>query len=386
MTDSISIAMLLSNSYNPDDRVRHEAIAMKEAGYNLTIYAWDRECLKPIHEELEGINIIRARISSGDNLGAKQIGKFLQFWLWLFQQMIANKPSIIHCHDFDTLLPGVLFKFIFRKVILVFDAHENYYALLKPYICPIFSRLIVFLETIFVRNSDLIISACENTKKYYEGKGAKNSIVVGNYKNRREYSFSNQKILKTKKEIGIQVDQLVIVYIGLLSDQRNVLPLIRALKNKPNYFLILGGKGDLENQVRSLTKNMNNVFFPGYIHPDLVPLYTSVSDIVYYGLDPSHGYAKYNAPNKLYESLAAGKAILATDAGGELSSVVQSSNCGLLIKQVNEASLDEALNLLSKESIRFNFQENAANTGISQYNWEFAKESLINGYLNITNE
>ena len=127
----------------------------------------------------------------------------------------------------------------------------------------------------------------------------------------------------------------------------------------------------------------NNVFFRGYINPDDVPIFTAVADVVYYGYSPSYAYAPFNAPNKLYEALAAGKAVLASDLGGELSQVVKSSQCGILLPKVDALAIGSAIDQLSQDSVRCVMQKRAAQAGLATYNWLTAKQRLISAYENL---
>jgi hypothetical protein len=51
------------------------------------------------------------------------------------------------------------------------------------------------------------------------------------------------------------------------------------------------------------------------VDPARIPLYTAMWDVIYYGLDASNPNARYSAPNKLFEALAAGRAVLCNDCG-----------------------------------------------------------------------
>jgi len=42
-----TIAMLLSNPLAPDPRVRKEAAFLAGRGFNVTVYAWDRQAEQP---------------------------------------------------------------------------------------------------------------------------------------------------------------------------------------------------------------------------------------------------------------------------------------------------------------------------------------------------
>lgn len=154
-------------------------------------------------------------------------------------------------------------------------------------------------------------------------------------------------------------------------------------------FLILGGKGDQEEEIRSACSKASNVYFPGYIHPDNLPLLTAASDVIYYGFDPENIYAPFNAPNKLYEALAAGKPVLAGDIGGELSSVVNNTQCGILLRKVTSDTIGAAIDVFADESSRTAMAERSREAGLTNYDWRIAKQRLTSAYhrlLSIENE
>lgn len=370
--------MLLSNPYNPDDRVRNEAIALAKAGFEVTILAWDRDCRKPVIENLDNIQIHRIHIKSGYEQRIRQLTNFIRLWLSFVKQAIKLKPYCVHCHDFDTFIPGVFIKFLRHKTKLVFDAHENYYFMMKQTGMK-GSWVIKFLERNLTRFADLLISPCLATLSYYKQFSKKQAVVVGNWKDPENYKFQNKEMEETKKKIGIN-NELVISYIGVLDKERNVIPLLNVIENDPSVFVILGGRGDQLEEITQKTKSLRNVYFPGYIHPDDVPLFTAISDIIYYGFDPKNIFAPYNAPNKLYEALAAGKTLLATDIGGELTLVVKETGCGLLIQEANETEIANAINYLKDNSNTDKFASQAKLAGESKYNWNMASKLLVDAY------
>jgi glycosyltransferase involved in cell wall biosynthesis len=164
-----------------------------------------------------------------------------------------------------------------------------------------------------------------------------------------------------------------------------VIPLINAIRERPWIFLILGGRGPQEETIRIACSSLGNVFFPGYIKPDEVPFFTALADIIYYCYNPQYAYASFNAPNKLYEALAAGKAILASNIGGEITKVVQSVKCGILISQVNTETIGCAIDQLAQESVRCPMQDRAYQAGLTTYNWAIAKKRLASTYSELLN-
>ncbi|MBI31030.1 MAG: glycosyltransferase WbuB, partial [Euryarchaeota archaeon] len=56
------VAMIVSNPCDPDPRVEKEASTLSDAGYNVTIHAFDREGEREQEAKLEGVQIKRYRV------------------------------------------------------------------------------------------------------------------------------------------------------------------------------------------------------------------------------------------------------------------------------------------------------------------------------------
>ena len=53
------VLMLLTNAFDPDPRVHHEAKALVESGYDVTILCWDRDYKTPAYEITEVSPILK---------------------------------------------------------------------------------------------------------------------------------------------------------------------------------------------------------------------------------------------------------------------------------------------------------------------------------------
>lgn len=371
--------MLLTNAYNPDDRVRNEAIVLRDANYEVIILAWDRFLNKPKVEVLDQLLIRRLRLKAGYGQGIGKIMSYVILVPFFLSNLIKLQPDIIHCHDFDTLYVGIVYSWIKRRVKIVFDAHENYYMMMKPLVSKFMAEFIALMERKITKFSDLVIASCDANATHYQDRGAKNIVVIGNWKDPIIYHFPFEQLEKKRAEIGVK-NHLIVTYIGSLTIDRNVLPLIHAIKERPGFYVIIGGTGGQESEIRQFCSTMTNAYFPGYIHPDEVPIFTAMSDIIYYGLDSSDSYAPYNAPNKLFEALAAGKPIIASDLGGDLSHIIETEKCGVLTLHLNSKTIGEALDFMENPELRKTMQENSKKAGLSVYNWRFASIELKNAY------
>ncbi|ADY73164.1 glycosyl transferase group 1 [Desulfurobacterium thermolithotrophum DSM 11699] len=72
----------------------------------------------------------------------------------------------------------------------------------------------------------------------------------------------------TRKELGIPEDGVVFCFVGRLTDNKNILNLIKAmsyLKERKNLYLLIVGSGKLEKNAKELAKNLQlrNIVFAG---------------------------------------------------------------------------------------------------------------------------
>lgn len=371
--------MLLSNPYHPDDRVRQEAIALSQAGYQVTLLAWDRDCALPEIEEADGFTVRRARIGAGYNQNAKQIVNIGRLWGWFHQQLRSMRPDVVHCHDLDTLPAGVRYRLSTRSCRLVFDAHECYRIMKQSESGLALRTAILLCERFMVPRAQLIISPCQATGEYYRDMSGRHLVVVGNWKTAADFDPPQARLDELAEKLGIG-NRLVVVYIGSLASDRLVTPLVEAARQRPDVFLILGGRGGQADTLRKLADGANNIHFPGFIHPRDVPTYTALSHLVFYGFDRRNPFAPYNAPNKLYEAIAAGRGILASDIGGELSAVIRETGCGVLLPETDTPSILRALDELANPAAREALQDRARHAYRSGYSWCTSRSRLLTAY------
>src|SRR5882672_10799862 len=75
------VLMLLTNGYDPDPRVRQEALALIRMGCQVRLLAWDRDLRFPQFETKEGVEVERVFLSSQHGRGNTQL--FIYAWLYL---------------------------------------------------------------------------------------------------------------------------------------------------------------------------------------------------------------------------------------------------------------------------------------------------------------
>jgi glycosyltransferase involved in cell wall biosynthesis len=370
------VLMLLTNAFEPDPRVHQEAKSLVENGYCVTILCWDRDCKFLPQEVIEGIKIERIHVRSTHGRGSTQVPFLLLFWVKAYARASTKGFDIVHCHDFDTLPLGYLLAKP-KRAKLIYDAHESYVDMLGN--LPGWLKLAIYkVEDFLLKRTDLLITVGEILRGAFIRRGAKQTCVVGNWKDPSQFQFPPETLKEERKRLNIFNGQLVISFIANLGMERQLQPLIAAVKGSREIFLIIGGDGPCSEIAKEASQRYANIAYLGYVNPSKVPFYTALSDIIFYGFDPVNPNSKFSAPNKLFEALAAGKAVLTGDFG-EIGGIVMETQCGLILKNFSEDQIKKGLLKLNLEVLN-RFKENASRAALVKYNWKHASSTLLVHY------
>lgn len=375
------IIMLLTNAFEPDPRVYQEAKSLINNGYGITIICWDRDYKKQAFEKINAIEIERIYVRSTHGRGVSQTIFLFIFWIKAFFRIIKNQFDIIHCHDFDTLPVGFLISKVKRKPI-IYDAHESFSDMLIGSLPGWFIKLMIFTENILIKRINLLVTVGCILEKNFRSRGVKKSCVVGNWKDLKDFNTSKDKINKLKKALNVPENKLIISFIGCFTKERKLPELLNAVSLSHNAHLLLGGDGPSRNLVVRLLKKSTNVTYLGYVNSTKIPLYTSVSDVIIYTFDKENPNSKFSAPNKLFEALAAGRAIISGNFG-EIGEIIREENCGLLLESITVDSLLKSFTSLCSNGFLKEYQQNASIAGREKYNWKKAEKILLENYRNL---
>ncbi len=381
------VIMLLSNGFDPDPRVYNEATALIENKFSVKLICWDRgkQSLRKTEEVIDGISVSRVGPKSRHNLGKLQIFNIVLFWINVGIKLLLSRVDVIHCHDFDTLPVGFLLSRI-KRCKLVYDAHENYASMIGWDVSVKLGKIVQVVEGILLKGVDLVLTVGDILREDLVRRGAKNTLVVGNWKDPKDFTVDTKTEALLLSRLGLrEKKELAICYITNLKEERQIIPLMDAVAGDNRYLLILGGRGPLEQAVWERAKNEQNITYVGFVHPKEIPQYVWFSDIVFYGFEIGNQNSKYSAPNKLFEALAAGKIIISCDFG-EIGRIVAEHKCGILIASYRAEDIRKALDMLSTESnLRETLSRNALEVGSRVYCWEMAKQGLVKAYKRLIN-
>jgi glycosyltransferase involved in cell wall biosynthesis len=155
--------------------------------------------------------------------------------------------------------------------------------------------------------------------------------------------------LALRASLGLSDDDLVVVALGRMVDKKGFAYLVDAmpelLRRAPSARLVLAGDGALYDALAEQARRLgvgDAVRMPGRIDWRDVPALLATADVF---VQPSVEDADGNVdglPNTLLEAMAAGRPIVATEAGG-IGDVVTDGQTGVLVPQRSSAALADPI-------------------------------------------
>ncbi|MFA4876134.1 MAG: glycosyltransferase family 4 protein [Methanoregula sp.] len=373
-----------------DARVFKEANSLVNDGYDVTVLCWsgiDKNKIKENHYEKIKIK----RFPKKTMLSQSMSKTFFLYFYFIFNVLkfvSKEKPAVIHCHDLDTLLAGVLLK-ILKKTLLVYDAHEDFsctYEAMYPDKKWV-SNWIRIYEKILIKFPDRVIAAesgyTQNFKKYY---GITPEII----KNFPDIDFFNPTgNLEPVITEAVLKKKVIITQIGAISPNRGLLESLEALKSlRDKVFLILIGSVSESNQkiiddtIKKEGLSDSIQILPKGIEHRKTPAYYRASYATIALLHPIPAYLT-SVPTKLYESIACGVPVIAAD-NQYIREIVEKYQVGLCVNSQDPSDITEKISwLIQNPDIREKMSENCMNLAKTKLNWKISESQLLKIYHTI---
>ena len=359
--------MLVTNEYRPDPRVHKEARALTEGGHEVTVAAWDRLGSRPRHEVMEEVKLWR--ITTGKVGG--QLALVLRYPLFLVKAMVAARavrPNIVHAHDLDTLMVGILISRL-RGISLVYDAHERYAKMIAMDVPAAVSRAVDWIERRLLPIPDAVITINEVMAEEMEKHTRDKVIVIMN-------------VIELPPESRVRVHQqhdVIVLFNPVTFEPMRYLEESMAAAAKiDNCVLRLAGSGRLKPAVERAAREYRNIEFLGHLpFSKLVEEYEKV-DVVLILADPANENYRSGTANKLGEGMAFGLPLLASK--GTLSAtVVEENRCGVTFDW-SEDNFGAAIDELRDASVRAEMGRQGREAAEREYNWGLMKDRLLEAY------
>jgi len=370
--------MLLANPFKPDLRVKREALSLSGAGHKVTILAWDRECRFPKEEVLDNVRIRRFHVAAPYGRFLRLVPGFARFYAKAILNALAASPDVIHCHDMDTLLPGIVVSLLTGSHV-VYDMHESYPDFISTFAPSALVKLLRLLEPGLLRRAGLVIVTSTMIGEIARRGGAKKVVPVMNCFDPFEVPEEERRRMR---ESLLGEGKFLIVYIGGFFAGRGLEELVRAVSKVEGVKLFMGGYGPLEGDLKLLARDLGiekRVVFGGEVDPSMVPKYDAAADLLvamYKGIDPNN---LLTIPNKYFESIASGRPILVSKIGEKSRLVTQEGN-GIALDPEDVEAVAGTIRRLVNDSAAYERLAKAAKSAQRRYSWSRMSATLVAAY------
>ncbi len=374
-----SVVFCRSNPVAPDPRVEKLAHALQQGGYDVSIIAWDRTARFPVEDTFQGIPIHRQRIPAAFGSGLANLPALLRWQVGLMRWLARNHTAfdILHACDFDTILPALVCKLLWKKAV-VYDIFDFYAEHLRR--TPEgFKRLIRFVDIQAINAADGVILVDDARVKQIAGSRPKACISIYN---------SPEDELSSLPADPVPSDgyHLRIAYIGLLQVERGIFEMLDVLRRHPDWHLDLAGFGGDEERIVQAVNSMPNVAWHGRVPYRRALELSFQADVLFATYDPAIPNHRYSSPNKVFEGMMLGKpVIVARDTN--MDAMIQDAGCGIIVQYGEERELEQALERLAGDAaLRQRLGQNARRAYEMTYSWQRMRDRLTEFYARILEE
>jgi glycosyltransferase involved in cell wall biosynthesis len=275
-----------------------------------------------------------------------------------------KKIDLIHAHG-TRANSNVYWAAHSLKIPLIYSIHGwSFHDNQKSFI----KKIRIFSEKFLTSKSVINISVSESNKQT----GIKNiesfsSVVVNNGIDQEK--FNPAKVFKNvRKELGINEQQIVLLFIARFTSHKQPLTLIHAfaiaIKTMPNLQLLMVGEGDEKDAALQLAKELsveNNIIFEPFRQD--VPDVLNAADIF---ILPS---LWEGLPIGLLEAMSMGKAVIASNVDGTCEIIKNEYNGCLIALNNLQNELAEKIILLSNDAaLRKQYGSKAMETVKNRFN------------------
>lgn len=369
------VILLRSNPVMPDPPVEKVADALLEAGYAVTVVAWDRFSAedKEVQQQFAhgSAQVVRFGIPAAFGGGLRTLGAMLRFQWKLLAWLRRNRNcfDIIHAFDLDTGLAACTALRGKRLVYHILDFYAD-----VRFNGGLAHRMVSWLERKVLERADAVMICTEQRRAQLGGSRPKQLEVIHNAPP-EIVPEQPEQLLRLQAGAG----SVKLAYVGTLTDGRGILQMLDVVKKDPRYELHIGGYGPLEGAVQNAAAEGKGVFWYGRLPYEQTLALECQCDIMLATYDPSIPNHRCAAPNKLYESLMLGKPVLMC-AGTGWDELILGEGVGVLA-DCSETGLAQGLDRLCDRRLRWEETGRAGRACYARdYSWQIMKQRLWRTY------
>lgn len=322
--------ILILSSAHPADDVRvlgKEAVTLVNAGHRVEL--WGRHKQEEIYR---GVAIHPLPQTNS------RLRRMLYLPWWLFREAMRRDADFHHLHDSELLPMGIVLALLGKRVI--YDVHEDLPgSILTRYWIPRpLRRLVAALAGLLEKTATMVLTGfVPATPAIARRFPAHRRQVVQNLPRLEEFAdYTGIRMPST--------EEAVFAYVGVLSEPRGAIQMLDALDlSPPHYRLVIMGVVAPADLFDRMTRHRAwpRVTYLGHRPRTEVMqlLMNAHAGLVLFHPEPNHVEAQ---PNKLFEYMAAGLPVIASDFP-LWRDLVGGQACGRLVNPLDPAAITRAM-------------------------------------------
>jgi glycosyltransferase involved in cell wall biosynthesis len=333
---AVKIAMLLQRTSRFDNRVLREARSLADAGHAVTIVelAPGPRGAVPVADGVD-------RLSALPPPRIKRVVPFklhrLVSGFAIARAAARLRPDVVHAHDVAMLPSGWLAARLARA-LLVYDTHE--FALGVAYRTRAFALLVRIVERLFVPRADAVITVSDGIARRLETiyRLRRPPVVVRNVADSSQAAGGRG----LRDELGLDAATPLVLHQGAPARHRGCTTLARAVERLDGVHLVFLGEGEPDFMAELRAGANGRVHFVPARAPEELLAATADADVGVTLLEDVCENHRLALPNKVFEYVAAGVTVVASDLP-ELRGLVERYGIGELVDPADPQSVADGI-------------------------------------------
>jgi glycosyltransferase involved in cell wall biosynthesis len=187
--------------------------------------------------------------------------------------------------------------------------------------------------------------------------------------------------------LGLGPATRIVLYQGGLLSDRGIEQGMEAILSVPDAVLAIMGFGPAQAEIEALAGSprfRDHVRMLAPVTPDALLDWTASADVMLMAIQPTSVNHRYTTPQKLWEAIAAGTPVVASDLPG-MAGIVRDTGSGVLVDATDPADIARGIRVIVDAPLdeRRAMRERTWRAGQERYNWERETDSLLALYRSL---